>query len=305
VGIAAEIGEHVVGPREGRLAVDDPRLGAEVSEPRGPRAGRGERGQGPGEKEGAPVEGPPQTGEIPAAKDLRQGADGEEKVGPGRNPPASIPGERAPGHDAVHGHMLGEGVAPGVEHGAHTEVAAEMLGIAAERQQRGGGGLKQQAVDQAGVALREGIEGAGEREDDVEVGDREDLGLESEPPPPLPRARRRVHAALAGRGARVSSPAQTPIDEEIAAVLERVHARVQTLLRRRGRLPDEPSPSDPVAEQLPLLAAYAAASIQERGAAGPRSRRSTRSSTCVAGCPCRSSSVRGPDEDAVCKVRVA
>jgi hypothetical protein len=49
-----------------------------------------------------------------------------------------------------------------------------------------------------------------------------------------------------------------------------IHARVQTLLRRRGRLPEEPSPSDPVAEQLPLLATYAAASIQERVAAGPR-----------------------------------
>ena len=45
---------------------------------------------------------------------------------------------------------------------------------------------------------------------------------------------------------------------------------MQTLLRRRGRLPDEPSPSDPVAEQRPLLATYAAASIQERVAAGPR-----------------------------------
>ena len=45
---------------------------------------------------------------------------------------------------------------------------------------------------------------------------------------------------------------------------------VQTPLRRPGRLPEEPSPSAPVAEQMPLLAAYAAASIQERVAAGPR-----------------------------------
>ena len=75
-----------------------------------------------------------------------------------------------------------------------------------------------------------------------------------------------------------ASPATTPVfhplppptDDEIATVLERVHAGVQTLLRRRRRLPDEPSPSDPVAEQVPLLAAYAAASIQERVAPGPR-----------------------------------
>jgi hypothetical protein len=61
-----------------------------------------------------------------------------------------------------------------------------------------------------------------------------------------------------------------PTDEEIGTILERVHAGVQNLLRRRGRLPEDPSPTDPVAEQLPLLAAYAAASIQERVAAGPR-----------------------------------
>ena len=65
-------------------------------------------------------------------------------------------------------------------------------------------------------------------------------------------------------------PLPPPTDAEIATLLERVHARVQRLLRRRGRLPEEPSPSDPVAEQLPLLAGYAAASIQERVATGPR-----------------------------------
>ena len=41
-------------------------------------------------------------------------------------------------------------------------------------------------------------------------------------------------------------------------------------MRRRGRLPEEPSPTDPVAEQMPLLAGYAAASIQELLATGPR-----------------------------------
>lgn len=61
-----------------------------------------------------------------------------------------------------------------------------------------------------------------------------------------------------------------PTDADIAEVFEQVHARVQRLLRRRGRLPEEPSPTDPVADQLPLLAGYAAASIQGRVAGGPR-----------------------------------
>ena len=42
------------------------------------------------------------------------------------------------------------------------------------------------------------------------------------------------------------------------------------LLRRCGRLPEDPSPTDPVAAQMPLLAGYAAAAIQERIATGPR-----------------------------------
>ncbi|MBI3108313.1 MAG: transposase, partial [Candidatus Rokubacteria bacterium] len=68
----------------------------------------------------------------------------------------------------------------------------------------------------------------------------------------------------------VFHPLSPPTDEEIGTILEQVHERVQKLLRRRGRLPEEPSPSDPVAEQMPLLAGYAAASIQDLVATGPR-----------------------------------
>ena len=65
-------------------------------------------------------------------------------------------------------------------------------------------------------------------------------------------------------------PLPPPTGEEIGQLSERVHEREQKLLRRRGRAPEEPSLSDPVAEQMPLLAGYAAASIQERVATGPR-----------------------------------
>lgn len=61
-----------------------------------------------------------------------------------------------------------------------------------------------------------------------------------------------------------------PADEEIATILEQVHDRVGRRLRRRGRMPEEPSPTDPVAEQMPLLAGFASASIQELLASGPR-----------------------------------
>jgi hypothetical protein len=62
----------------------------------------------------------------------------------------------------------------------------------------------------------------------------------------------------------VFHPLPAPTDDEVAKILERVHERIQKLLRRRGRLPEDSSPTDPVAEPMPLLAEFAAASIQER-----------------------------------------
>ena len=65
-------------------------------------------------------------------------------------------------------------------------------------------------------------------------------------------------------------PLPPPTDEEIAKILAQVHDRVRRLLRRRGRWPEKPRDTDPVAEELPRLAGFAAASIQERVASGPR-----------------------------------
>ena len=79
-----------------------------------------------------------------------------------------------------------------------------------------------------------------------------------------------VYTRPAPEAAPVFHPLPAPTDEEIAKILERVREGVEKLLRRRGRLPEEPSPPDPVAEQMPLLAGYAAASIQELLATGPR-----------------------------------
>ena len=52
----------------------------------------------------------------------------------------------------------------------------------------------------------------------------------------------------------VFHPLPAPTDDEVAKILERVHDRIQKLWRRRGRLPEDPSPTDPVAEQMPCAA---------------------------------------------------
>jgi hypothetical protein len=63
-----------------------------------------------------------------------------------------------------------------VEDGGDAEVTAEVARIAAEAGERGGGGLKEEPIDQVGVALGQRVERVGQREDDVEVRDGEQVG---------------------------------------------------------------------------------------------------------------------------------
>ncbi len=62
-----------------------------------------------------------------------------------------------------------------------------------------------------------------------------------------------------------------PTDEEVAQLLTTVRVRVLRLLARRGLGPDaDASPSDPLAEDSPVLAGLSRASVQGRIALGPR-----------------------------------
>jgi hypothetical protein len=106
----------------------------------------------------APVEGLLQAGEIAAPEDLRQGADGKEKARARGDPAGAVRGQRAASDDAVDMEVLGEGLAPGVEHGGDAELAAEVARIPAKAEERGGRGLKQQPIDQVGMALGERVE---------------------------------------------------------------------------------------------------------------------------------------------------
>ena len=73
-------------------------------------------------------------------------------------------------------------------------------------------------------------------------------------------------------GALEFHPAPAPSDAEVAEVLATVRRRVQRLLERRGLEPsvDESGRVDPLAEESPVLAGIASASVQGRVALGPR-----------------------------------
>ena len=69
--------------------------------------------------------------------------------------------------------MLGQGLAPGVEHRRDADFSAQMLGIAGKLLQGLGGSLEQQVVEAPLVHADQGIELMGQGEDDVEVGNRQ------------------------------------------------------------------------------------------------------------------------------------
>ncbi len=81
-----------------------------------------------------------------------------------------------------------------------------------------------------------------------------------------------VFYADGATGALDFRPLPPPTDEEVGAVLARIAARVQRLLRRRGVDPGDADvvQADPVVEESPALAGISSASIQGRIALGPR-----------------------------------
>ena len=106
--------------------------------------------------------------EILAAEDLRQGGGGEEESAAGWSQPAlAVGAQGAVGDDAVDMDVLPEILPPGVEHHGDAELAAEPAGIAAELEQGLRGGVEQQAVDESGIALGDGVELVGQGEHDV------------------------------------------------------------------------------------------------------------------------------------------
>ena len=66
-------------------------------------------------------------------------------------------------------------------------------------------------------------------------------------------------------------PLPPPDDGEMGRLVDRIARHLERLLARKGFLPDaDPTEADPLAEQEPLLAALAAASVRGRVATGPR-----------------------------------
>src|SRR6516165_7477839 len=78
--------------------------------------------------------------------------------------------------------MVGSLSSPAVEHSGGADASAEMLGVRCNRQQRLGGGAEQQVADHCLVLVGDYPNLSRQREDDVEIADRQQIGLAGRKP---------------------------------------------------------------------------------------------------------------------------
>ena len=100
----------------------------------------------------------------------------KEETGFAGYPAHAVGREAAARHDTMNVGMMGEGRAPGVEHHGDADLGAEMLGIGGDAQQRLRRGLEQGVVDHRLVGVGDVGDRRGQREDDMIIGHRQQLG---------------------------------------------------------------------------------------------------------------------------------
>ena len=175
--VAAEIGERLARAAERRLGVDHPIDAAQFGETRFESIGIGEAGERTGEAQPAGFMGVLQVAQEQPAEQARENPHRKEESGAAGDPARAIERGAAAGRDAMDMRVMSESLAPGVEHCGDADAGAKMVEIGGDRDQRLGGGAEQDGVD--GGLVVEGDRGdrRRQREDDVEVRDRQEFSL--------------------------------------------------------------------------------------------------------------------------------
>ena len=115
--------------------------------------------------------------EEQAPEQAREHPHRQEEARPAGDPAAAIEGDAAGRHDAVDMRVVVEGLAPGVQHGGDADPGPKVLRIGGDRGQRLRRGLEQEPVEPGLVLVGQSAESCRQGEDQVEVGDRQELGL--------------------------------------------------------------------------------------------------------------------------------
>jgi hypothetical protein len=119
----------------------------------------------------------PEPFEEEAAEQAGEHAHGQEEAGLAGDPARTVRRQAAAGNDDVDVRMMAERRAPGMQYGGQADARAQMLRVGGNRGQRLRCGPEQEVVDGRLVVERDGADRSRQGEDDVIVGDRQELGL--------------------------------------------------------------------------------------------------------------------------------
>lgn len=155
MGVAAEIGEHLLGAGKRPLGVDDPLRAAQCAEALGKCVRFGECGKRAGEAQLAGRERRLQLRQEQCAEPAREDPPGQEEPRPAGDPSRLVRRQPAARDDAVQARMVVQGLSPGMQHGYRADLGAEMARIGGDVAQRLGRRAEQNGVDHALVLERD------------------------------------------------------------------------------------------------------------------------------------------------------
>src|ERR1700681_3836147 len=177
MGIAAEIGQHLLGAAERGLGVDYPVDAAELAEMTFEALRFEKISELTEELQLAGAEAVLQFPQEQSAEQPREHAHRQEEAGATSDPAAAVERRSAAGNDAMDVRMMLQGLTPGVENHGHAELGAEMPGISRNGGERLGGRAEQDRIDRGLVLERDLADRRRQREDEMEVRGRQQLGL--------------------------------------------------------------------------------------------------------------------------------
>jgi len=177
VGVTRQIGEHGFGPCERRLRIDHPALFTDRRQVTQESPARGKMCQVAEEGELPRVVQPVQPGEEQPAEQLTEHADREKEGRTRRYPPAAIGRDSTACHDHMDVGVMGERGPPGMKDGGDADASAKVSGIGRDRQHRLRCRPEQQIIDRRLVVEGDLRDLGGYGEHDVEVADRQQVGL--------------------------------------------------------------------------------------------------------------------------------
>lgn len=177
VGVTRQIGEHGLGSCEGRLGVDDPSFAPDRSEMAGEGLRFGQMCQHAVEGELAGVDESGEPFEEQTAEQCAQHTHRQQEGGTRGDPVRSTERDAAARHDHMEVRMVGHRRAPGVKDGGKADAGAEVLRVGGDLRHGLGGCPEQEVVDGSLVLEGDCRDLGRQREDDVEVSDRQKVGL--------------------------------------------------------------------------------------------------------------------------------